>query len=128
MNRSWSFCKGFQQNIFTTLNYIWFLITTHSPQTKNYPRIFITINMKKRSLYLPFKTYIYIYLWNKDHIQAIYKLQHNTRIRTQKLKKYYNHLLCVVIHENNKNSSMKHGYKAWIELTGHIIKREKGHK
>ena len=40
-------------------------------------------------------------------------------------QRYYNHLLCVVIHENNKNSSMKHGYKAWIELTCHIIKKQK---
>ena len=44
-------------------------------------------------------------------------------------RRYYNHLLCVVIHENNKNSSMKHGYKAWIELTCHIIKKiEKDHR
>ena len=40
-------------------------------------------------------------------------------------QRYYNHLLCVVIHENNKNSSIKHSYKAWIELTCHIIKKNR---
>ena len=73
---------------------------------------------------------------NRDLPKNIHHYQYETKISISSIQKniymkqrYYNHLLCVVIHENNKNSSMKHGYKAWIELTCHIIKKiEKDHR